>query len=136
MPKKPLHPRATPAPVAIATTAARERLNARTHEIAASSGRVPAQVTQSDYEQAKRELTGESESERQDAILDALGEPTPWDPVPGSVGHQAPELPNEDEDAEGRSQTERLVEEGEVAAERDRARQAEAAVNRAPEKKS
>ena len=56
--------------------------------------------------------------------------------MPGSVGHQAPESPSEDEDSEGRSETEQLVDDGEIAAERDRARQAEAAVNRAAEKKS
>ena len=124
MTKRSLHPRATPTPVAPAT---REELNARTHEIAASSGRVPAQVMQSDYEQAKRELTGESEGERQDAVLDAMAEPKLWNPVPGSVGRQVPESPSEDEDDEGRSETEQLVDDGQVAAERDRAQQADAA---------
>ena len=126
MTKPPLHPSGTPGPVATTAPATREKLNARAHELAASSGRVPAQVTQSEYEQAKRELTGESEGERQDAVLDAMAEPTQWNPVPGSVGHQAPESPSEDEDDEGRSETEQLVDDGQIAAERDRAHQSDA----------
>jgi len=132
MTKPPLHPSGPPGPVATKAPATREKLNARAHELAASSGRVPTQVTQSEYEQAKRELTGESEGERQDAVLDAMAEPTQWNPVPGSVGHQAPESPSEDEDDEGRSETEQIVDDGAIAAERDRARQSEAAVKRDP----
>lgn len=47
----------------------RARVDARTHELALLAGRVPPHVTQSDYEQAKREVTGESDSDRQDAML-------------------------------------------------------------------
>ena len=62
--------------------------------------------------------------DRQDALLEALPETKRWDPVPGSAGHQAPESPSEDEDAEGRSETEQLVDEGAEAADRDRMLQA------------
>jgi hypothetical protein len=51
---------------------AREAVNRRTHQLAALAGRVAPQVSQSDYEQAKREISGESEGARQDAVLDAL----------------------------------------------------------------
>jgi hypothetical protein len=48
---------------------------------------MPPHVLQADYEQAKRELTGVSELERQEAILDANPEPT----RPASPGEvQAP----------------------------------------------
>ena len=35
-----------------------------------------------------------------------------WDPVPGSEGRKAPVAPSADEDEEGRSDNERLVDEG------------------------
>ncbi|MFH1498383.1 MAG: hypothetical protein ABII82_11210 [Verrucomicrobiota bacterium] len=49
----------------------RERLHNRTRTLAAKAGREPTGVTQIDYEQAKREVTGESDPERQNAILDS-----------------------------------------------------------------
>jgi hypothetical protein len=49
----------------------RERVYCRTRELAAQAGRPPPHVTQRDYEQARREVTGESDRERQDALLDA-----------------------------------------------------------------
>lgn len=58
----------------------RERVNARAHELALLAGRVPPRVCQVDYEQAKREVTGEKESELQDAVLDSFefgGGPVP-----------------------------------------------------------
>jgi hypothetical protein len=47
-----------------------------------------------------------------------------WDPVPGSTGHKARESSDEDEDSEGRSEDERLVEEGVNEAEHDQMLQA------------
>jgi hypothetical protein len=49
----------------------RKMAQARARELAVIAGRPACHVIQSDYEQAKRELTGESDRERQDAILDA-----------------------------------------------------------------
>jgi hypothetical protein len=40
-----------------------ERLNIRTREVASVAGRTPAEVTQLDYEQAKREVAGEMAAE-------------------------------------------------------------------------
>ena len=124
MDKNPLSKAALPKKLTETGAVTREGLRARARELAVIAGRVPPQVSQLDYEQAKRELTGESEGDRQDAILDSLPESKRWDPVPGSTGHQAQESPSEDEDDEGRSETEQLVEEGAVEAERDRAQQA------------
>jgi hypothetical protein len=98
----------------------REMVRLRSRELALIAGRTPPQVSQIDYEQAKRELTGESDLDRQDAMLESIPESERWDPVPGSAGHQAPESPSEDEDDEGRSETEQLVEEGAEEADRDR----------------
>ncbi len=102
----------------------REMVQARTRELAMIAGRIPPEVSQADYEQARRELTGESDLDRQDAILDSIPETERWDPVPGSTGHQAPESPSEDEDDEGRSETEQLVDEGAEEAGRDQMLQA------------
>ena len=98
----------------------RAMVQARAQELAVLAGHAPPHVTQAEYQQAKRELTGESDTDRQDAILDALPEAKRWDPVPGSEGRQTPESPSEDEDDEGRSETEQLVDEGAEEAERDR----------------
>lgn len=55
----------------LAISVTREMLFARTREMAVAAGRKPLQVTQRDYEQARVELTGESDMERQEAVLDA-----------------------------------------------------------------
>lgn len=49
----------------------RQMLHDRTREMAVQAGRLPLQITQSDYEQARRELTGESAMHLQEAVLDA-----------------------------------------------------------------
>jgi len=97
--------------------ATREMVRVRAAELSTIAGR---EVIQADFERAKRELTGESDVDRQDALLDALPESKRWDPVPGSEGRQVPETPSEDEDDEGRSETVQLVNEGAREAERDR----------------
>ena len=102
----------------------REMVHARTRELALIAGRAPPHVTQADYEQAKRELTGEADMDRQEAMLESIPETKRWDPVPGSTGRQVPESPSEDEDDEGRSESEQLVDEGAEEAERDQMFQA------------
>jgi hypothetical protein len=110
-----------------------DRVQLRAREVAMIAGRDPKHVTQADLDQAKRELTDGAEMDPQEAILEALPESKRWDPVPGSDGHQAPESPSEDEDDEGRSETEQLVDEGAGEAERDQMLQAAKAA-RAAEK--
>jgi hypothetical protein len=61
---------------------------------------------------------------KKDELLESLPESMRWDPVPGSVGHQAPESASEDEDPEGRSVTEQLVDNGVEAAIREQVNQA------------
>jgi len=84
----------------------------RARELALIAGRAPPQVSPADFEQAERELSGEPDLDKQETMLESLPESKRWDPVPGSSGHQAPESPSEDEDNEGRSETEQLVNEG------------------------
>jgi hypothetical protein len=102
----------------------RNMVQARARELALIAGRTAAGVAQGDYDQARRELTGESDLDRQDEILDAAPESQRWDPVPGSPGHQAPESASEDEDDEGRSESEQAVAEGVNEAEHDQMLQA------------
>ena len=46
-----------------------------------ASGTVPLQAFAVDYEQAKRELTGESNTDVQAAMLETIPESEGWDPV-------------------------------------------------------
>ena len=131
MNKNPLNKGVSTGKTSGADPATREMVQARTRELALIAGRAPPHVSQADYEQAKRELTGESDMDRQEAMLDSIPESKRWDPVPGSTGRQVPESPSEDEDDEGRSESEQLVEEGVEEAERDQMLQAA----RAAEKK-
>jgi len=112
----------------------RDMVDARAHELALIAGRVPPQATQTDYEQAKRELTGEANIDPQEAALETMPESDRWNPVPGSAGTRAPESPTEDEDEEGRSETEQLTEEGVGEAEHDQMLQAARAAEKADQR--
>jgi hypothetical protein len=101
-----------------------EMVEARARELAVIAGRVPPQPSQVDYEQAKRELTGEPDIDILDQVLESLPESERWDPVRGSIGHHTPESFGEDEDSEGRSESAQLVEEGIKEAEHDQMLQA------------
>jgi len=59
-----------------------------------------------------------------EAILESADEEERWDPIPGSIGHKAPVISSEDEDDEGRSDSELLVNEGVAEAEHDQMLQA------------
>ena len=52
----------------------REMIATRTRELALRAGRTPPYVVQADYERAKRELTGETDSDRQDAVINAASD--------------------------------------------------------------
>src|SRR5664279_3286437 len=99
-------------------------VQARAAELAVMNGRPAHEASKSDWEQAKRELTGDSDTDPNDAVLEAAPESERWDPVPGSTGHKVPVAPSADEDDEGRSDNERLVDEGVAGAEDDQSRQA------------
>jgi len=97
----------------------------RAIELAFLSGRTPAHPTPAEYAQARRELSGGSELDRDEQLLEAIPESERWDPVPGSAGHQVPEPPSEDENEEGENESAQLVEEGVHEAEHDQMMQAE-----------
>jgi len=102
----------------------RAMVRARAVELALINGRSAQEVSKADWDQAKLELTGESDASQQEMLQEAIPEAQGWDPVPGSTGRQAPESASEDEDAEGRSQSEQLVDDGVAEAEHDQALQA------------
>ena len=105
-------------------TVTREMVHARAAELAAKDGRPAHNVTVSDLAQARRELTGEPDADPKEALLESVPESERWNPLPGSVGHKVPVAASEDEDDEGRSDNERLVEEGIAGAELDLSLQA------------
>jgi hypothetical protein len=105
-------------------TVGREMLKKRAVELAIINGRPASEVSKSDWEQARRELTGGSDSDLNDTLLESAPESERWDPLPGSQGHKAPESPGDDEDVEGKSNSARLVEEGIAEAEHDQMLQA------------
>jgi hypothetical protein len=100
-------------------TVTRQMVRERAVELAVISGRSAQDVSKSDWEQAKRELTGDSDTDPKEAALESAPESERWDPVPGSTGHKVPAAASDDEDDEGRSDNERLVEEGVAGAEHD-----------------
>jgi hypothetical protein len=102
----------------------RQRVQARALELAKINGRAASAVSKNDWEQAKRELTGEPDQDSKAALLESAPESERWDPVPGSTGQKTEVTASEDEDAEGRSDNEQLVEEGIEGAEHDQMRQA------------
>jgi len=104
-------------------TVTRKMVRERAAELAVINGRSMQDVSKSDWEQAKRELTGEPDADPKEAVLESAPESERWDPIPGSTGSKAPVAPGEDEDEEGRSDNQRLVEEGIEGAEHDQMRQ-------------
>jgi hypothetical protein len=105
-------------------TVTRKMVRKRAVELAIINGRSAHQTSKSDMEQAKRELTGEPDMDPKAAVLESAPESERWDPVPGSTGLKVPSAPSADEDDEGRSDNERLTDEGIAGAEQDQMHQA------------
>jgi hypothetical protein len=101
-----------------------EKVRARAAELAVINGRSAHEVSKADWERAKRELTGVPDTDPNETVLESAPESERWDPVHGSTGHKVPAASSDDEDDEGRSDHERLVEEGVNEAERDQMLQA------------
>jgi len=78
------------------------------------------QVRDSDFEQAKRELTREEDLPPEPSFTEKLTEDERWDPVAESVGKEAPKVPASDE----QTFAEKLVEEGVEDAEHDQMKRA------------
>jgi hypothetical protein len=105
-------------------TVSRKMVRERAVELAVIDGRSAVEVSKSDWDQAKGELTGDPDTDPKAVALESALESERWDPVPGSNGHKAPVAPSADEDDEGRSDNERLVDEGNAGAEHDQMLQA------------
>ncbi len=88
----------------------RKMVRERAVELAMISGRSAQEVSKSDWEQAKRDLDIEPAPKGPERESAAAREH--WDPAPGSSGHKVHVPSGDDEDDEGRSDTERLVERG------------------------
>ena len=106
-------------------TVTRKMVRERAVELAEIKGHTAQEVSKTDWEQARRELTGEPAPDRdpKELLLESASEAERWDPVPGSVGQAVPVSGSEDEDEEGRSDNTRLTEEGIAGAEHDQMRQ-------------
>ena len=105
-------------------TVTRKMVRERAVELALINGRAAHDASVSDWDQAKRELTGEPDIDPKEATLESAPESERWDPLPGSNGHIIPVPSVDEEDDEGRSVGERLVEEGVQEAEHDQVLQA------------
>jgi len=105
-------------------TVTRKMVRERATELAVINGRSAQDASKSDWEQAKRELTGEPDADPKEAILESAPESERWDPVPGSTGHLVSVTSIDEEDDDGRSISERLVEKGVQEAEHDQMLQA------------
>jgi hypothetical protein len=105
-------------------TVTRKMVKERAIELAITNDRTAQEVSPADWQQAKRELSGQPDLDPKTAMLESAPESERWDPVPGSTGEKVPVAAGEDEDDEGRSDNERLVEEGMAEAELDQNLQA------------
>lgn len=94
-------------------TVSRRMVRERAVELAIINGRFAQDASKSDWEQAKRELSGEPDSDTKENALES---------VPDSAGIQVPELPGEED--EGQSESVQLVEQGVAEAEHDQMLQA------------
>ena len=62
----------------------------RAVELAIIDGRAAQEVSNSDLDQAKRELTGGSDMDPKEELLESAPESERWDPLPGSTGRVIP----------------------------------------------
>ena len=69
-------------------TVTRGMVRERAVELALINGRTALEVTESDWEQARRELTGKPDTDPNEAALESAPESDRWDPVHGSTGHK------------------------------------------------
>jgi hypothetical protein len=100
-------------------TVTRKMVKDRAIQLAIADDRTAQEVSSADWQQAKQELSGQPDLDPKAATLESAPESERWDPVPGSTGEKVPVAAGEDEDDEGRSDNERLVDEGMAGAELD-----------------
>ncbi|MEO5368275.1 MAG: hypothetical protein H7831_18350 [Magnetococcus sp. WYHC-3] len=101
-------------------TVTRKMVRDRAFELALINGNAEQGVSKNEWEQAKRELTGGSDADPKEVVLESVPASEQWNPAPGSTGRQIPESPSEDdEDDDGRSRSTQFFENGVAEAEHD-----------------
>jgi len=85
-----------------------EMIRNRASELAMIAGRTAEDVSQADWDEAEKELTRGTEP----AFLESVPESDRWNLIPGSTGHETVVHFDDNEDEEGRSVEERLVQAG------------------------
>ncbi len=96
-------------------TVTEEMVRERARELAMINGRPSHQVLGSDYDEARRELTGPGRLVPPPTAEEEMTEDERWEPVHESVGRAGPTVPAPDE----QTFAEKLVEEGVEEAEHD-----------------
>jgi hypothetical protein len=93
-----------------------EMIRNRASELAMIDGRAEEDASQADWDEAERELTNDAEP----PSLESVPESERWNPILGTVGHEAAVAFDDNEDEDGRSVEERLVQAGVAEADHDR----------------
>jgi len=93
-----------------------EMIRNRASELAMIDGRADEDASQADWDEAERELTSGAEP----PSLESVPESERWNPILGTVGHKAAVEFDDNDDEEGRSVEERLVQAGVAEADHDR----------------
>lgn len=101
-------------------TVTEKMVRERARELAIIAGRAEHDITETDFEQALRELTGRERLVPSSTAAEELTEEERWDPNPQSSGSQAPRVSAPDE----QTFAEELVEEGVADAEHEQMVQA------------
>ena len=94
-------------------TVTREMVQKRARELAISDGRDPNEMTQGDFNQARRELMGAGNSAADES--EEVASTSSWDPSPGTLGHRAEHQEVDDEE----TMAEKLMSEGIEEADHD-----------------
>jgi hypothetical protein len=121
----PLKAGALPEDSAGANEHARKQAQDSAVERAVNKGRIAQEASKSAQDKAERELTGEPEKTREYSAQESAAESEGWGVAFGSSGHKVPVPSGDDEDDEGRSDTERLVVKGVRDAGREQRREAD-----------
>ncbi len=96
----------------------------RAVRLAAGMGRSAQEVSKSDWELANQELRGDTSGKSKVTRSGSVNDSEQWDALPSSGGYRVHVPSGDDEDDDGRSDTERLVERGIKEAGDDRVREA------------
>ena len=89
-----------------------DMIRKRAAELAVIDGRLAQDASKADWDEAEQDLKEGGQLNSTQNLLESVPESARWNPVPGTVGQQAVADFNDDEDEEGRSVAERLVQAG------------------------